>query len=421
MIPTRLRVTVVLALCAATVVSGASPAGGAPPDAVAHAAVRRVERFWKGAFRHLSRRRFEPLAGGVVAVHRHEDPPDCGDVEITRRALRGNALYCPSDDRIVFDADGFARRLVHDDGPGALTLVIAHEVGHAIQHRLRARLDRLVGENQADCYAGAYSASRAAGRQSTRWITESLLGLLALADPPGADPARGAAHGTGFDRVAAFLDGRAHGVERCARLASSPRPTTSELFLGAADRARHGNLELPSISLAMQRDLNDQYRVVADQLHAAWTPLTITLQQGPPSCSGGPPATVSSVWCGNDTVILSRDGAARLDRIGDLAVGAAIGRAWAVAAEHRFGTVFAGDQATTECLTGVWLGTTFPRAKVRPSRTIQLSPGDLDEVVRGILVDDQAPDPIARLTALQDGFYGGIGRCTRQVTTAPAS
>lgn len=413
MIPPRLRVTVTIALCAACVVSGASRAGATPPRTIARDAVRRVERFWATAYRQLGRRRFAPLAGGVVAIRHGEDPPDCGDVEITKRRLRGNALYCPVDDRIVLDADGFGARLVHDYGSGALTLVMAHEVGHAIQRRVHARLDPLVAENQADCYAGAYTGSSIAGSESTRQLARSLLGLLALADPLGPNPNRAAAHGTGFDRVAAFLDGRAHGVERCAQLARSPRPTTSELFLSESDRARGGNLELPRISLVMQEDLNDQYRVVAEQLHASWVPLTIALQQGAPECSGSSPATVIAVWCGTDTVVVSRDGAARLNRIGDLAVGVAIGRAWAVAAEHRFPTTFADDQATTECLTGVWLGTIFPKAKVRPSRTIRLSPGDLDEVVHAILVDDQPPGPIARITALQDGFYGGIGRCAR--------
>ena len=80
--------------------------------------------------------------------------------------------------------------------------------------------------------------------------------------------------------------------------------------------------------------------------------------------------------------------------------------------------MFASDQKTTECLTGVWLGTIYPQVKARPSRQLKLSPGDLDEVVHAILVDDQVPDPLARLTALQNGFYDGIDRCTRQPPTA---
>ena len=324
-----LRAAIVLAVSAGSVLGGPSGVGNPRPAIVARTAVHRVERFWTVEFRHLTHRRFEPLAGGVVAVHRGTDPPDCGDVEITARELAGNALYCPSTDRILFDADGFGRRLVHDYGPGALSLVMAHEFGHAIQRRVHARLTQLVAENQADCYAGAYSAGTAAVPKPSPQLTESLLGLLALGDPPGSDPARGAAHGTGFDRVAAFLDGREHGVQQCARLASSPRPTTSELFLNDADRARHGNLDLPGVANAMQQDLNDQYRVLATQLHALWAPaLTVTRQEGPPTCTDATtPATGAAVWCDGNTVVVSRTRAARLYRIGDFAVGADISRA----------------------------------------------------------------------------------------------
>lgn len=389
------------------------------PRPVALAAVRRIESFWEREFHRISRRHFEPLAGGVFAVRGHEKAPRCGSVTITPHRIADNALYCPSSDQIIFDADGLGRELIHDDGSFALTVIMAHEFGHAIQQRTHVHLTQLVAENQADCYAGAYAASTDAGRlrnSSTpgEKLTRSLLGLLRLADPPGANPDRGPAHGTGFDRVSAFVDGLDDGVGACSNYRSAPRPTTSQLYRDPSDKARHGNLSVPEDITAIRTDLDDQYRVVADRLGATWiAPRNITFTTGPAKCPGEAPDADAVSWCDDNVVAVSTDKAADLYRTGDMALGAEIGRAWAAGAERQFSQTFATDSETTECLTGVWIGTLYPRAKQRPTRVTVLSPGDLDEVVRAILLDHQRPVPLARLRGLLHGFYGGLQACAR--------
>ena len=253
-------------------------------------------------------------------------------------------------------------------------------------------------------------------RASRDDLSRPLLALLRLGDTPGTRPDAKTAHGNGFDRVSAFLDGMS-GPARCAGYADTPPPLTAQSFADQADRARAGNLALSDAIAHANADLGDHYRTIAAALGGTWTPPTaLRYVDGPATCAGTPAATAgAATWCG-DEVIVSTAAMARLNQIGDLAVGAELARAWAARAQQVFPQMLAADDVTTECLTGLWLGTLHPRASQRPTRRFRLSPGDLDEVAHAELVDSNREHPLDRITATLRGFTGGLPACVR--TTA---
>ncbi len=123
----------------------------------------------------------------------------------------------------------------------------------------------------------------------------------------------------------------------------------------------------------------------------------------PDECRGPAP------WCPLDGLV-HLDGAKLEERyaVGDMAAGLVIADAWAEVALIRAG--LPSSPSTVRCLTGVWLGTTFPDATQRRSRSVLLSPGDLDEVAFTILTAPHE-DPIAALRSTLDGFSTGLGGC----------
>ncbi len=103
-------------------------------------------------------------------------------------------------------------------------------------------------------------------------------------------------------------------------------------------------------------------------------------------------------------------------RIGDFAVGAEIGRLWALAAQSQLGVAGedgAGLQA--DCLTGVWsVSLTLP--EVTPDSALSTSPGDLDEAIQGFLaygtaLDETVGTVFERTDALRTGYRDGYNGC----------
>jgi hypothetical protein len=407
-----LACAIAAALVGLPAVASAATAPARPRDSI-----EQIERFWRKHFRQISEERFTRLRS-LVFLARGEDPPDCGDVEIRARDLRGNALYCPKRDQIQFDFDGFGRQLLREHGPRATTIVLAHEYGHAIQQRLRTDLPSVIAELQADCYAGAFAGSTLRRRDDPDVVlARPLMALLGLSDPAGADPRRVSAHGTGFDRVAAFLDGVDQGVRRCRRYAKNPPKITTSRWTSPRDRERGGELDHSVIVGSFSRDLNAHYADVAAWLRKEWVsppdPIEVTNLALCGASNG------AAVWCGNDTVLVSSSDISQLERIGDVAAAAELGRAWAAGAQRRFPDVFMSDPSTTECLTGLWLGTMHPGAGQRKPGRVTLSPRDLDEVVEAVLVDDRRADKLGRLRALLDGFRIGLRECVRKDPQQP--
>jgi hypothetical protein len=327
--------------------------------------------------------------------------------------VAGNALYCPKNDQILLDVSGFTRQLLREHGPLAVTMILAHEYGHAIQQRADAELPAVHAELQADCFAGAFATSAVPDNEDPSTVlAQPLLALSALADPAGSNPGRRAAHGSGFDRVAAFLGGLDHGVRYCGRYPKNAPDVTSFKWRGRDDEASGGDFDPGSLVRPFSNDLNAHYQVVASKLDRQWVaPASLTSGDDAAMCADAAPHLGAVAWCGNGAVTISNTELANVARIGDVAAAAELGRAWAWGAQRQFPAALNADSETTECLTGVWLGTMHPRADGGRRGRISLSPPDLDEVVEAVLVDELHGDRLARLRALLSGFYVGLREC----------
>ena len=142
------------------------------------------------------------------------DEVRCGGL-VDREFWLGNAFYCELGDYIAWDSEELIPNLFTSFGDFSVALVLAHEWGHAIQGPERGNVNgrTIMTELQADCFAGAWTGSVDAGESENLSleqgdVEEAMAGYVQLfRDPPGTSPFDEGAHGTGFDRVAAFRGG----------------------------------------------------------------------------------------------------------------------------------------------------------------------------------------------------------------------
>ncbi len=169
-----------------------------------------VDRFWATQF---------------AAAGRDYNPPDavvgfaepiltgCGRADPAMEA----AFYCVIDETIYYSVD-FRQTIEAGVGDFGWVVVVAHEWAHHIQFELGVdpgvALDRVDSpswyalEQQADCLAGAYTLNaEAIGWLDPGDVEEAIFVTNAAGDPIGTPFDDPFAHGTGEDRVDAFLDG----------------------------------------------------------------------------------------------------------------------------------------------------------------------------------------------------------------------
>ena len=177
-----------------------------------------VDAFWEGQFDAAGRRYNPP--DGVVAV---EEPilTACGRADPATEA----AFYCLLDETIYYSGE-FRRVVEAQVGDFGWVVVVAHEWGHHIQDQLGIDLGgvpdqagdptSLELEQQADCMAGAYTRSADAVGWLAPGDVEEALRITDLAgDPVGTPYDDPYAHGTGAQRVSAFLEGYEAGLDAC--------------------------------------------------------------------------------------------------------------------------------------------------------------------------------------------------------------
>jgi len=398
----------------------ANLAGGLTAEQVVSAAASDLAAFWADELPRAAGRRFTPAPTAPQLVQ-GGDTFRCGHATMTGAELRGNALYCPDSDRLVFDGQHLGPELLGRLGPLAVAAVAAHEYGHAVQRRLGARTAApVVVELQADCLAGVWlgllrSRPTASFTATDDQLAIPLLGLIGLRDRLGADPVADDAHGNGFDRLRALLDGIDHGVPSCLAYPTRPPALTGQGFLHDTDRANAGDQPfLPTLSSSVA-DLNDHYRQVAAASGTLWAAIRLT-PQPTGSCEEGqqPDQSNPIITCPDRGVVVAIDQLGGLARLGDAAIAAEVARRWAAAATQLPALGLADTPAVIECLTGYWLGTLHPNAPNRAeTRKLRLSPGDLDEAAIAILQHPGRPRPLDRLRAFEDGFTDGLQGCRR--------
>jgi predicted metalloprotease len=419
-------------------------------DELLLATVTDLEAWWSARYPEVYGESFTRLQGRVYAAYRSRpgDLPGCGQPRTTYNEVRQFvAFYCGEGDFIIYDDgdSGLLAQLADNFGPATIGVVLAHEYGHAVQLRtgaLQRSLPTVTTEQQADCFAGAW-AGRAA-RGSSPWVRftdddvrAGLIAMLEVRDPVGIDQFTPGGHGSGFDRVGAFQVGFLQGLERCATLLDDPLPLMPNEFTREDDFRSQGNAPFgyadDELFGLLPEDLNLYWDVELDAEIPGFDGLALVPvdQPGDIDCSELRGRFDDGVVLCPDssTVYLNEPVAFELyqqaSTFGDFSIGYLLGTAWAEAVQIARGSELAGEPRAlrNDCLAGAWVRTVIPVGDGLPEprveeRRAQVSPGDLDEAVRTVILigdsdadDDVIGSPFEKIDAFREGVLGGLEAC----------
>ena len=441
-----------LAGCSIPVRGTASPGRGEPVDVTAaqlhitaavqgpvdqwvRNALTDLTDFWSRAYPQYFGEPFAPLSGGYFSVDSDNIDESaypqtgigCARDPVDPEETKDNAFYNPKCDAIAYDRTLLAGLAEHA-GRALVPIVLAHEFGHAMQARFGFAPDgrSIEDETQADCFAGAWTAWVVAGHAQHVAIRKPelddvLTGYLTLSDPVGSDPDDTQAHGSYFDRVAAFSDGYDKGVATCRDDFGPDRVFTDARFSTADDAASNGNAPFgDTLDLVGQTLPKFWGEVFPSAFSRSFKAPKIKGFEGTaPACAGGGSRELG--YCPEDrTVYYDEQDLIRpaYQHIGDWAVATAISLPYAEAARSQLGrsTDDAAATRSAVCLTGwytaqVWGGTY--------KDIVLLSPGDVDEAVRfllkygvsGNVFPNVHASGFELLRAFRDGFLQGGSAC----------
>ncbi len=320
----------------------------------------------------------------------------------------------------------------------ALTMVLAHEYGHSVAEQARLdskQLPTIVGEQQADCLAGVYMRWVAEGN-SPRFtlstgdgLNNLLAAMIAFRDPlldesdvdAGEDE-----HGSAFERVSAFQFGFTDGAASCAAI------DLKEI------KQRRGDLPvlLPADQSGELPVTRESVQSIVDAMTIAFSPadppaLSFQRTDCSDARSGGPasycPATNTiSV----DLPALTELGAQSNDDGGvvngdNTAYSVLVSRFTQALQHERGGVKLDNAKAAlrTACLTGVATVKMTDTISTPGGDAIQLTAGDVDEAVSGILVNglvasdvngESVPSGFSRIDAFRVGVLGDEVRCFKR-------
>jgi predicted metalloprotease len=399
-------------------------------DELARNALADLESFWGQRFPEVYGEEFPPLQGGYFSVDPDDvDPgayPDGVSCGSDPREVEDNAFYCqaegaPNSDSITYDRS-FLAELADQFGRFIPDLVMAHEFGHAVQARIGFPPASIVAETQADCFAGAWTAWVAAGEAEHTTIRqveldELLRGYLQLRDPVGTGLEEEAAHGSYFDRVSAFQEGFADGVEACRDNFTTQRVFTQQQFTRDDDIATGGNAAPADIPGLVENSLPPFWEAVLSDLGEDFEPPSFEPFSGTaPSCA---PEDRDVVYCadGNIVGIDDTDLFPEVYEIGDFAAITGIAIPYALAARDQLGQSTDDAEAirSAVCASGAFSFSVFAGELT----DVVISPGDVDEAVLFLL--DYGPDPdvlpdvdltgFELVDVFRTGFVQGVDAC----------
>lgn len=178
-----------------------------------------IDAYWADRFQEAGRTYRSP--GGVVGFTNTIET-GCGLAD----AAVETAFYCVLDETIYYSVT--YRDIVDENiGDYGWVVVVAHEWGHHVQRILgydvamlpyqTGDLAPVLVEKQADCLAGAYTdIAELSGWLDPGDVNEGIRMTELSGDPAGTAIQLPTAHGSGSDRVAAFLSGYELGLDGCS-------------------------------------------------------------------------------------------------------------------------------------------------------------------------------------------------------------
>ncbi|GAS95021.1 zinc metallopeptidase [Mycolicibacterium canariasense] len=390
-------------------------------------AIADLQQFWGEKFPELYDKDYEPVSGGFFAVDPSsgETPPCASSPD----DVAGNAFYCGAEDVVAWDSAGLFPELQSKYGDFVIPIVMAHEWGHAIQARSNFTARTITRELQADCFAGSWA--RHAKDDKVFEVTSaeldiSLAGILDLRDPIGTDKLDPSAHGSGFDRVGAFQDGFDNGLQRCKQYRDDDPVVLALPFTDPEDEASGGDAPYDSIVNGVPYDLEDYWTQVYPEITRGqeWVPvhgLEPFDPSSPPDCGGQSAEGFSLFYCVPDDYV-GWDNAETMPRVyrqgGDYAVATLLATQYGLAALTRLGDD--SDEKTStargDCFAGAYTASVILHNRAETS-SWSISPGDLDEGIKALLVFRGADDAdrqgagFDRVRAFREGVINGAQAC----------
>ena len=439
-----LAVVLLLAACGGPkpqVTQGAQKTGS-PPDTsnieihgdassdvnkLAMEAIADLQDYWGKEFPKLYEKDYEPVKGGFYAVipSSGDFPPCAQDAS----EISGNAFYCSTKDVVAWDAEGLLPELKDKYGEFVIPVVLAHEWGHAIQGRSNFTARTVTKELQADCFAGAWSKHAkddGVFKVTAADLDTALAGILDLRDTPGTSNIDPNAHGSGFDRVSAFQDGFDNGAEKCKDYRDD-EPMVLELpFNDEQDAAQGGDAPYDSIVNGVPYDLEDYWTHVYPEIADGkqWPPvkgLEPYSPDNPPTCGDQSAEGYALFYCVPDDYV-GWDNVDAMPQVykqgGDYAVATLLATQYGLAALTRLGDQ--SDEKTStlraDCMAGGYTASVILYNRPDTS-TFHISPGDLDEGIKALLVFRGEGDVErqgagwARIKAYRSGVIDGAESC----------
>lgn len=397
-----------------------------PGNKIAIQAIADLEQYWGEQYPTLYNSDWEPISGGFYAITADSPAPPC---TTEPDEVAGNAFYCSTEDVVAWDAQELLPDLREKYGDFVIPVVMAHEWGHAVQARSNFTARTVTSELQADCFAGAWSKhaqDEGVFDVNAADLDSALAGVLDLRDTPGTSKVDPNAHGSGFDRVSAFQDGYDNGLGRCKDYRDD-EPMVLELpFSTEEDAAREGNAPYDSIVNGVPYDIEDYWTQVYPELSNGqeWPPLRSIEPfhpDEPPMCGDQSAQGFVLFYCVPDDYVGwdNVDGMPWVyEQGGDYAVASLLATQWGLAALTRLGDE--SDEKTStlrgDCLAGGYTASVILYNRPETS-TYHISPGDLDEAIKALLVFRGDGDVErqgagwARVKAFREGVINGAEAC----------
>jgi hypothetical protein len=210
-----------------------------------------LNHYWSISFAATERPYSPP---NVVAIYSGAHS-SCGTIDL----YMSPAAYYPLDQTVYFSPDWFAD-FEYAFGDFAWITIMAHEWGHHVQNL--GGIYPGIGnqlELQADCLAGSYARDAGTrGLLDPGDVTEAVAVSASFGDPTWLPQDTVGAHGTGDDRVIAFMRGYLDGFIGCEFMITDGTSTTTTLQI---DTPGQDILSL----LPLQQDVPPDLQYAGDQ------------------------------------------------------------------------------------------------------------------------------------------------------------
>lgn len=401
-------------------------------DQLAVDSVADLQLYWQETYPKLFSAPFRPVQTLISYDSAEESRSKaCG------RSLAGlkNALYCDSDDLIAWDRGQLLPEINDQFTPMGVVSVLAHEYGHAIQHRADlnpSSTPGLVLEQQADCFDGAFIRWVAEGK-STHFTLNTSDGLntvlattVAVRDQTGSSLDDQRAHGSAFDRVSAFQFGFSDGPGRCVAITTDEvRNRVKQLPSQFSDRGDTGDLPINETTInAVVASLKQSFagnHVPEPAVRFGSSGPCADAKSTPPVsyCPASNTVTVDVPGLAERAKKPKSDDASALPSSisGDFSAFVLLASRYTLSVQKGLRADLAGELVglRSACYAGGYAAATSASGS-----SIQLSPGDLDEAVSGLLTDGlaasdvngkEAPSGFTRVQAFRTGVLDGAGAC----------